>query len=106
MQNDLPNKAAALAYYTLFSLPPLLVILVSIASSFIDESLVRSVVFDELSRQLGFTNAEEIYVIMNQIGLINIGLGPGLIGAVVLFFMASTIFVTMRNGLNDIFKTN
>lgn len=103
-QNDLPTQAAALAYYTIFSLPPLLVILISLASRFTDENLVRNVVFEELTRQLGYSSAEEIYEVMNRIGLIDIGLGPSLIGAAVLFFVASTIFVTMRNGLNEIFK--
>ncbi len=105
-QSDLFTKAAALAYYTLFSLPPLLVIIVSVVSSFLDENSVRSSVFKELTRQLGYNNAQEIYDVMNRIGLVNIGFGPSLIGALVLLFLASTIFVTMRNGLNEIFNVN
>ncbi len=101
---DLFTKAAALAYYTLFSLPPMLVIIISVVSRFIDENSVRSTVFQELTRQLGYTNAQEIYDVMDRIGIINIGLGPSLVGATVLLFIASTIFVSMRNGLNEIFQ--
>ena len=49
MDDECPRMAAALSYYTVFSLPPLLVLLILIAGTVLDPSDVRGA----LEAQLG-----------------------------------------------------
>jgi uncharacterized BrkB/YihY/UPF0761 family membrane protein len=53
VQDDCPRKAAALSYYTVFSLPPLLVIIIIIAGLVLDPDRVAGWIHGEAGNLIG-----------------------------------------------------
>src|SRR5688572_2655632 len=62
MVDGCTNLAASLAYFAVFSLPPLIVIISSIASTFLDATYVSNQVSNGLSGFLGESGAQQIGV--------------------------------------------
>jgi membrane protein len=58
--DDAPRLAAALSYYTVFSLPPLLILLIMIAGVFFDPQDIQGRVVDEIGGAMGQQGAEQI----------------------------------------------
>ncbi|HEV8631545.1 MAG TPA: YhjD/YihY/BrkB family envelope integrity protein [Thermoanaerobaculia bacterium] len=55
LRHDAPTQSAALAFYTLVSLAPVLALLLSIAGAFLGEAAVRERIADEVRRELHTT---------------------------------------------------
>ena len=53
MEDDAPSLGAALAYYTVFSLAPLMTIAIAIAGFFFGKEAAQGQIFDELRGLLG-----------------------------------------------------
>ena len=54
------THAAALSYYMVFSLPPMLLIILSIAANFYNEVVVRESIFTRLSLLVGEKGARQV----------------------------------------------
>lgn len=98
-----PKLAAALAYYCVISLAPLLLITIGVASLFFKEELVRGEVTHQISRLVGGQATEAI-----QGMLINTRKSQGVlatvIGLVTMIFGASGVFGELQDSLNLIWK--
>jgi membrane protein len=95
---------AALAYYTIFSLAPLLIIVIGIAGLVFGEQAVRGELGTQLKATLGEPTAaaiEELLKNTQQTGTGSLAAG---IGLVVLFFGATGLFVQLQDALNTIWK--
>jgi membrane protein len=96
--------AAATAYYAVFSLAPMLVIAIALAGVFLGDEAARGEVVDQLSGTMGPQAAEAV---QNMIRSANEG-GGGLIASLLsiaaLLFGASALFLTLKDGLNNIFN--
>ena len=68
-RNDPFAKSAIIAYYTLFSLPSLLMIVTSIASAFVGPEAVQGRIHDEISR---FISPEVAIAIEQMIGKVTL----------------------------------
>jgi membrane protein len=96
---------AALAYYTAFSLAPLLLIAISMASLFVNQSDARTGILGELKQTLGSSAGEAIGAMLDnayQTG------GDGIvtvIGLATLVIGASGVFVQLQDSFNVIWKT-
>lgn len=55
-----PSKGAALAYYSMFSIAPLLYLIISIAGLFFGPDAVRGMVFEQIAALMGQNGAEAI----------------------------------------------
>ena len=92
--------AAALAYYTITSLAPLLVIMVSIAGLVYDEATVRGMLADEMSKVVGTQGASLTLTIFESASRTPVGgLATGL-SLVVMVIMASMLFVRLKQAIN------
>lgn len=58
--------AAALAYYTLFSLAPLLILVIAIASLFFDSEAVRSQIMGQMEALVGGTSADFVRTVLDN----------------------------------------
>jgi membrane protein len=97
-----PRLGAALAFYTMFSLAPLLVIAVAIAGLVFGEEAARGEVGDQIEDATGPVAARSIQELLKHAWTAG---EPGLamlIGAGVLLFGASGVFVELREALNTI----
>lgn len=64
--DDCPRMAAALSYYTVFALPPLLILLLLIAGSVFDPQQVQNTIQTQMGSLMGASGAQEIGTIINQ----------------------------------------
>ncbi|UII20052.1 YihY/virulence factor BrkB family protein [Fulvivirga ligni] len=98
--DDPMSYSSSIAFYTIFSLPAILIITVSIAGSAYEDQVVRTNLINEISNLFGQSSAETIDKIMANAN----GLGDSLIAKIVgigtLIFSATTVFVSLQNGLN------
>jgi membrane protein len=92
--------AAALAYYTITSLAPLLVIIVSIAGLVYDKAVVRDMLAAEMSKIVGSQGASLTLTIFESASHTRVGgLATGL-SLAVMVFMASMLFVRLKQAIN------
>jgi membrane protein len=66
MDDECPRLAAALSYYTVFALPPLLILLLLIAGAVWDPADVQRAIQTQMGSLMGASGAEEIGTIINQ----------------------------------------
>ena len=103
---DVLNQAAALAYYMVFSLPPMLLIIFWSAGFFYDEGVVREAVFDEFGKLIGEIGSDQIKTSIEGLSSRKPTWWETSIGVGALLFMISTVFVTIQQNLNRIFEVN
>ncbi|PSN13655.1 ribonuclease BN, partial [filamentous cyanobacterium CCP5] len=98
--------AAALAYYTVFSLSPLLVLVLAIASLFFEQSAAREQIITQAQGLMGQEGAEFIQSALegsSQPGS-NSGLIATVISVVLLLVGASGVFAQLQDALNTIWN--
>jgi membrane protein len=97
--------AAALSYYTLFSIAPMLIIVISVAGYFFGEDAINGEIQRQMGSLIGKDGAEAIAK-MIQSAYIDAGKGllPTIIGFVTLFLSATLAFTALQDSLNKIWK--
>lgn len=96
-------SAAALSYYTIFSLPPMLLVILFTTTLFYDPDTVRQTIFGELADVIGRESAVELAKTISMIGLFEGKWWSTLIGISALLFTSTTVFVTIQDTLNKMF---
>jgi membrane protein len=96
--------AAALAFYTLLSLAPLLVLSVATAGMIFGQEAARGQIASEIGRVVGSEAAEAIQTILANAKDPGTGILSTLIGLVVLLFGASGVFGELQGALNAIWE--
>lgn len=95
------HHAAALAFYTLFSLAPLLVIAVAISGQFVGQEAIQNQIVGWVQQYIRSREvADLVRNILNNVGTSQSGLFATTISLVGLFFGATAIFSELRNTLN------
>lgn len=96
-------SAAALSYYTIFSLPPMLLVILFTTTLFYDPDTVRQTIFGELADVIGKESAVELAKTVSMIGLFEGKWWSTLISISALIFTSTTVFVTIQDTLNKMF---
>lgn len=97
--------AAALAYYTVFSIPSLLVVAIGIAGFFTDRQMVEDQVINQATSLMGSRGAEAIETILESAQEPGRGeLVPTMIGIALLLFGASGVFTQLQDAMNTIWN--
>jgi membrane protein len=99
-----PTYAASLAYYTVFSLAPTLVIALAIAGAFFGEDAARGVVQGQLQGVIGAPAAATVQAAMVSASTRESGILPTLLGVLVMVFAATGVFAELQAALNAIWK--
>jgi membrane protein len=94
--------SAALAYYTLFSMAPLLVIAVGIAGSVFGDEAVRGEVFGQVRDLVGDEGALAVQKAVAATAFQSSGVVPTVISVVTLLLGSSAVFVELQDALNGI----
>ncbi|RZJ02019.1 MAG: YihY/virulence factor BrkB family protein, partial [Rubrivivax sp.] len=99
-----PSMGAALSYYTVFSLAPLLVIVVSLAGLVFGTEAVRGEVFGQIAELMGPEAAKAVQEMLAGVSKPSTGvLGAG-VGVVVLLIGATTVFGELQDALDRIWR--
>ncbi|OIN59483.1 YihY/virulence factor BrkB family protein [Arsenicibacter rosenii] len=96
--------SAALAYYTVFSLAPLLVLIISLLSLVYGEEATRGQVFGQIQGFVGTEGAKQIQDMLKSVelsGKTNIALVSGI---VTLIIGATSIFIEIQDSINLIWR--
>ncbi|MCE9524955.1 MAG: YihY/virulence factor BrkB family protein, partial [Planctomycetales bacterium] len=99
-----PRLGAALAYYTIFSLPPLVVLSVALAGLFFGKDAAQGGLLRQLRDLLGKEGAEVIQQMIAGAQRPGKGILATLLGIVVLLFGASGVFGELQDSLNTIWE--
>jgi membrane protein len=101
-RDDALQLGAALAYYTVFSLAPLLIVAIAVAGLVFGEDAARGQVVDEVKDFLGPEGARTIQATIERAGRGHSGLLATLLGLGTIFFGSSAVFGQLRKSLNQI----
>ncbi len=104
MDSNALSLAAALAFNAIFSIPPLLIIIIRAAGFFFGDELVSGKLADQLSGAIGTGAAEGIQDILKNAKFSGAGGIAFWIGLGTLIFAATTFFATLQQSLNTIWN--
>lgn len=99
-----PSMGAALAYYTLFSIAPLLLIVIAVAGAVFGEDAARGAIFQPLAELLGREGATAIEGLLGSVRRHGQGVMGGVIGLVLLIVGATTVFAELQASLDHIWR--
>jgi membrane protein len=102
MDDKAPRLGAALAYYTVFSVAPLLIIATAVAGLVFGEQAAQGSVVHQIRGFIGERGAEAIQSILQSAHKPAIGTIVGLFGIVTLLFGASGVFGELQDALNTV----
>jgi membrane protein len=102
--DNAPRLGAALAYYTVFSIAPLILITITLAGAIFGEEAARGQVFAHMRRLIGDTGAEVVNEMVKDAARADTGAIAATLGIAALLFGASGVFGQLRAALNTIFK--
>lgn len=104
MDDNAPRLAAALAYYALLSLAPLIVLALAVAGFAFSEDAARGGIARELGGLVGNAGALAVENIVKNAKAPAAGILSTLVGIVVLLFGASGVFGELQSALNAIWE--
>ncbi len=97
-----PSMGAAISYYTVFSLAPLLVIVIAMAGAVFGREAVQGLIVAELGGLIGADGAKLVQGIVASASDTGKGLVAGLISLFVLIVGATTVFAELQSALDRI----
>ena len=99
-----PSMGAALSYYTLFSIAPLLLIVISVAGMIFGEKAVQGELTGSLQFLMGEEGARAVEGLLSSVSEPKEGIVATVIGIFVLLLGATTVFGELQNSLDRIWR--
>ena len=99
-----PSMGAALAFYTLFSITPLLLIVISVAGIWFGPEAARGEIFGQLQGLVGSAGAAAIQELLESVNRPASGIAGMVIGLVLMLVGATTVFVELQDALDRIWR--
>jgi membrane protein len=99
-----PSMGAALAYYTIFSVAPLLVIVIAIAAMIFGQDAAHMAILDQTRGLIGDNGAKAIEGMLASAQKPKEGALAGALGVVALLVGATSVFAELESNLNRIWK--
>ena len=95
---------AALAYYTLFSLAPLLLIVISVAGMVFGEDAARGAIALQLRALMGESGAKAVQDLLNSVHEPAEGAWATAVGLLLMFVGATTVFGELQDALDRVWR--
>ena len=99
-----PSMGAALAYYTVFSIAPLLLIVISIAGLIFGAEVARGEIFAQLEDLMGKTEALAVQSLLESASKPTESVTATIIGVFLLLIGATTVFGELQDDLDRIWR--
>ena len=103
-EHDCNRMAAAIAYYTIFSLPAVLVVVVSVTGFFIEPSEIEGKIRQEITQVVGASGAEQIQTMLEHANQPGRGVWGTLVGVGILLFGATGVMVQLQRAFNEVWE--
>ncbi len=104
IKKDLFRESAVIAYYAVFSIPGLLLLIVTITGYFFGNEMVNKDLIDEISKSMGKNTAVQVSDILEKANESKATLWGSIIGVIVLLIGATGVFVELQKTLNSIWQ--
>jgi membrane protein len=106
VQHRAPSKGAALAFYTLFSMAPILVLVVGIAGSVLGTQAVEGELYAQLKDLVGPVGALTVQSLVADAHLPGAGRMATWLASILLVVGATSLFVELKDSLDDIWNVH
>ena len=97
------RHGAALAYYAMLALIPILYLSVTFIGRFVGEELILELIGDLLREDVGLTDPSGILDYLEQVEFIKGEVYLQMIGAIALLFSCTVIFNSLKGSINDFY---
>src|SRR6187402_934281 len=101
-EDKIPKYSAALAYTTVFSLGPLLIVIIFLCSIFFGQEATQGRIYAQMQQFVGHDAAEQLQTIIKNASLSGKGTFAAVIGIVTLLFGATAVFAEIQDSINTI----
>ena len=102
IDSDATRASASLAYYAIFSIPGLLIIIIWIAGNFFGEEAIRGEITNQFGSMMGADVAKSIEELITSALIDKQNIFMKVVGVFSLVFGATTIFFQLQKALNDL----
>ena len=102
IDDGVPRLGAALAFYTLLSLAPLLVVVTAIAGLLFGEQAARGQLVDQIQAQVGPAGANTIQTLLAHAHRPGLGTWASVLSGIMLLVGATSVFAELQSDLNTV----
>ncbi len=96
------SKGAALAFYTLFSMTPILILVIAVAGYFLGEKAANGEIISQIQGLVGPNGAQAIQALLAAANDQGSGIIATLVASALLLIGATSVFVELKNSLDDL----
>ena len=100
-----PSMGAAIAYYTVFSLGPALILIIAVAGLVFGKRAAEGALFNEIATLVGNESAGAVQTILRSAAGTRSGVIASLVGLGALLFAATGVFGEVQSAFNVIWKS-
>jgi len=104
IDNKVFKLSAALAFYTIFSLPAMLIIIISVSDIFYGRAAIEGTLYNQISTFVGTAAALEIQHTIRGAALTGSSSFAAAVGIITLLFGATSVFTEIQDSINHIWK--
>lgn len=104
MDEDPFRQSAVVAYYSIFSLPALLIIVIWVAGYFFGQEAIQGQISDQVSEMLGKDTGDMVETMIANAQRQESDLVMKIVGIATLLFGATTVFFQLQKSLNNIWE--
>jgi membrane protein len=104
LDDGAPSMGAALAYYTLFSLAPLLLIVIAVAGLVFGADAARGEIFEQLQSLIGAPGAAAIQQLLESVNRPAGGVLATVFGLLLMLVGATTVLAELQSALDRIWR--
>jgi membrane protein len=104
-RHQAPKLGAALAYYTVLALAPLLIVVIAVVGMVLGKEAARGEIVGQIGGMVGTDGAKAIETVITNANKPATGIVATVLGLITLFVGASGVFSELRDSLNRIWET-
>jgi membrane protein len=104
IDDNAASMGAALAYYTIFAMAPLLLMIIAVAGIFFGDSYAEQELLKQFESLVGINGAQAVQAILKGARNVDDGFFSIIISSVALFIGATTVFAELQRDLDLIWK--
>lgn len=102
--DNVVKLSASLAYYTVFSIGPLLLVILSFTGLFFEKASVTGKIYEQIKGLVGKDGADQVINILQNMQEQNTAAKFSIIGTAILIFGATTVFADIQDSINYIWS--
>ncbi|MGZ5133647.1 MAG: YihY/virulence factor BrkB family protein [Flavitalea sp.] len=102
VDDNVMKLSASLAYYTVFSMGPLLIVIIFLCSLFFGREAIEGSIYGQISSFVGSDTAKQLQDIIKNASIGDKGNVAAVVGIITLLIGATTVFAEIQDSINTI----